>query len=144
MHLSWRSLHALMWAPWRRLSCPVSSPAIGQSMRSYLRRSSSLNGIWHDECHDGSPRESSNSLSREVAAQLPTINASQHTKQSRSWLTPPNTILTGWLGADRSTLSEALPAMPFDRTASLGQGTPDSHYASGVTPGMVINEVAQP
>ena len=64
----------------------------------------------------------------------------------RSWgcLTPPDIILTGRLGADRSTLSEALPAMPFDGTASLGQGTPDSHYARGVTPGMAINEVAQP
>ena len=49
----------------------------------------------------------------------------------------------GRLGADGSTLSEALPAM-IDGMASLGQGTPDSHYASGVTPGMVINEVAQP
>ena len=50
----------------------------------------------------------------------------------------------GRQGMDRSTLTETLPAMPFDGTASLGEGTPDSHYASGVTPGMVINGVAQP
>ena len=96
------------------------------------------------ECHDGPPRESSNSLSGGVAAQSQAINSSRHTGWSWSCLAPPNTILMGRLGANRLTLSEALPAMPFDETASLGQGTPDSHYASGVTPGMVINEVAQP
>src|SRR6266540_974259 len=102
-------------------------------MRFNLRRSSLLNRMWHDECYDGPPQESSNSLSRGVAAQSPAINASRHTRQSWSCLTPPNTILTGQQGADRSSLSEALPTMPFEGMASLRQGTPDNHYASTVT-----------
>src|SRR5438128_1203100 len=113
-------------------------------MRSSLRRSSALNRMCHGECHDGPPRESSNSLSGEVAAQSPVINANRHTRRSWGRLTPPNIILTGRLGADRSTPSEALPAMPFDGMTSLGEVTPDSHYASGVTPDMVINGVAPP
>src|SRR5436190_24255569 len=113
-------------------------------MRFNLRRSSALNRMWHGECHDGPPRESPNSLSGGVAAQSPAINASRHTRRSWSCLTPPNTILMGRLGVDRLALSEAQSATPFDGTASLGQGTPVSHHASGVMPGMVINEVAQP
>ena len=50
----------------------------------------------------------------------------------------------GRQGMDRSILTETLLAMPFDGMASLGQGTPDSHYASGVTPDIAINEAAQP
>ena len=67
-HLGWRGLRALTWAAWHRLSCLVSSPASGQSRRSYLRRSNAVNGMWHGECHDGPPRESSNSVSGGVAA----------------------------------------------------------------------------
>src|SRR5204862_33377 len=48
---------------------------------------------------------------------------------------PPNTILIGWQGTAGSTLTEKPLSIPLDGTARLGQGAPDSHYASGGSAG---------
>src|SRR5438132_595827 len=62
---------------------------------------------------------------------LRSLNVRRLTKWPRRRLTPPpHPILTGRQGTAGSTLTEKQLAIPFDGTARLGQGAPDSYYAS--------------